>query len=91
MLGCGGGERRDRGLWGKVRGDGGEEVWESVWGECGGCGKMCWGGEGRCGGEKKRGDLWENVWGEGWEVCWGVGEVRGEVWGCREGKKRWGV
>ena len=29
--------------------------------------------------------MWESVWGKygGCEkVCWGVGEVRGEVWGC---------
>ena len=51
-------------MWGKVRGDGGEEVWVSVWGECGGCGEMCWGGEGGSLGEdrgdvKKRGDVGE--------------------------------
>ena len=23
-------------------------------------------------------------------MFWGVGEVKGEVWGCSKGKRRWG-
>ena len=60
----------------------GGNVWESVWGECGGCGEVCWGvgkvmwgeawgvgeGKGRCG--------WsEEVWGRCGRVC-GGGEGR---------------
>ena len=49
MLGCEGGEGRGRGVWRKVRGDGGcssVRVGEGdVWGECGGCGEMCLGGD----------------------------------------------
>ena len=42
-------------VWGKLRRDVGDvkkfwgNVWESEWGECGGCRKVCWGeGEGKC-------------------------------------------
>ena len=35
-----------------------EEVWESVWGECGGCGEVCYG----VGGGEER-ELWGSVLG----------------------------
>ena len=50
--------RKDVVVWRKEMGDVGDgevsnNVWESVWGECGGCGKVpvleCGEGEGKCG------------------------------------------
>ena len=81
---------RGVGVCGEVLG----EVGESVLGvegdnmeKClGRCGKVCWvveGGAGGCGEVLRK-------------VCWGVGEERGEVWGCRKvlgryGEVCWGV
>ena len=79
-MGAGGGVKKCRGRCGRV-----------LWSKCGGCGEMCLGGEKngegkeKCGGVKKRGG--------GMGECVGkcVGEMRREVWGCRKGKRRWGV
>ena len=66
------------------------EVWESVWGECGGCGEVllgCGGGKERCGG---CGQVWESAW-DGWEsVYWGVGGSEGSC-GMRYGGVGGGV
>ena len=85
-------------VWDELMGAVGE-VSDSVWGECGGCGKVCWGvGEVRGNVERLVG-VWENIWGNMkrcvgvWkEVRGGVGEVLGKVWksvlGCGGGEGR---
>ena len=74
------------GVVGKVRRDGGEEVWGRVYGVSVGKCVGVWGGMGGVGEGKKRcegecvGKCMGRVWRE-WKVCWGVGEVGRDGWG----------